>query len=37
VGPIEDVRRVRDAGLAGVIVGQALYEEASSVADLLIV
>ncbi len=37
VNGIEDVRRVRDAGLAGVIVGRALYEGQVRLRDLLIV
>ncbi len=36
VNGIEDVRRVREAGLAGVIVGRALYEGQVRLLDLLI-
>jgi phosphoribosylformimino-5-aminoimidazole carboxamide ribotide isomerase len=37
VSGMEDVRRVREAGLAGVIVGRALYEGQVRLRDLLIV
>ena len=37
VNGIEDVRRVREAGLAGVIVGRALYEGQVGLRDLFIV
>ncbi|MBT3388849.1 MAG: 1-(5-phosphoribosyl)-5-[(5-phosphoribosylamino)methylideneamino]imidazole-4-carboxamide isomerase [Chloroflexi bacterium] len=33
VATLDDVRRVRDAGLAGVIIGRALYEGNFSIAD----
>ncbi len=33
VATLDDVRRVQDAGLAGVIIGRALYEGSFSVAD----
>ena len=35
VGGLEDVRRVREAGLAGVIVGRALYEGKVSLTTVL--
>jgi phosphoribosylformimino-5-aminoimidazole carboxamide ribonucleotide (ProFAR) isomerase len=35
VANTEDVRRARDAGLAGVIIGRALYEGQVSLRDVL--
>jgi phosphoribosylformimino-5-aminoimidazole carboxamide ribotide isomerase len=34
VSSLEDVRKVREAGLAGVIIGRALYEGKFSISDL---
>jgi len=35
VGSLDDLRRVRDAGLAGAIVGRALYEGRFTLAEAL--